>query len=110
MNCREKRSPLMGKFFTARAVCASRGRHRNPRQSRTERTSLKKPDARRHPRAVLGDAVAEQRRHAIAERVTVATPDPFINAAAAALNIAADGVWDEAQQLAAFATKRRALF
>ena len=42
--------------------------------------------------------VAEERRRAIAERVSVETPDPYINAAAAALNVAADGVWDEAQQ------------
>lgn len=41
---------------------------------------------------------AEAHRRAIAERVMVETPDPFINAAAAALNIAADAVWDEAQQ------------
>lgn len=32
---------------------------------------------------------------ALREQVTVDTPDPFINAAAAALCIAADGVWDE---------------
>ncbi len=43
-------------------------------------------------------AGAEQHRRAIAERVAVGTPDPFINAAAAALNIAADSVWDDKQQ------------
>ncbi|HEV2695683.1 MAG TPA: DUF4450 domain-containing protein [Verrucomicrobiae bacterium] len=43
-------------------------------------------------------AAAEERRRAIAERVAVETPDPFINAAAGALNIAADAVWDESQQ------------
>ncbi|MDR3460654.1 MAG: DUF4450 domain-containing protein [Verrucomicrobiae bacterium] len=43
-------------------------------------------------------AAAEAHRRAIAERVVVETPDPFINAAAGALNIAADAVWDEAQQ------------
>ncbi len=41
---------------------------------------------------------AGERRRALAERVTVETPDPFINAAAAALNIAADAVWDDQQQ------------
>ena len=41
---------------------------------------------------------AEEHRRAIAERVVVETPDPFINAAAAALNIAADAVWDDKQQ------------
>jgi hypothetical protein len=41
-------------------------------------------------------AVAEQQRQARAGKVVVDTPDPFINAAAAALCIAADGVWDEA--------------
>lgn len=43
-------------------------------------------------------AVAEEHRRTIAERVVVETPDPFINAAAGALNIAADAVWDEKQQ------------
>jgi len=41
---------------------------------------------------------AEKHRQAIAERVAVETPDPFINAAASALCIAADAVWDDAQQ------------
>ena len=39
----------------------------------------------------------EAQRRALAERVVVATPDKFINAAAAALNIAADAVWDDRQ-------------
>ena len=43
-------------------------------------------------------AFEEQHRRAIAERVVVETPDSFINAAAAALNIAADAVWDDRQQ------------
>ncbi|HRH46156.1 MAG TPA: DUF4450 domain-containing protein, partial [Pyrinomonadaceae bacterium] len=33
----------------------------------------------------------------ISEKVVADTPDPFINAAVSALNIAADGVWDEEQ-------------
>ncbi len=43
-------------------------------------------------------AAAEEHRRAIAERVVVETPDPFINAAASALCIAADAVWDDKQQ------------
>jgi len=43
-------------------------------------------------------AQAEEQRQALAGRVAVATPDPFINAAAAALNVAADAVWDDRQQ------------
>ena len=43
-------------------------------------------------------SAAEERRSAIAGQVLVETPDPFINAAAAALNIAADAVWDGKQQ------------
>jgi hypothetical protein len=43
-------------------------------------------------------SAAEEHRRAIAKRVAVETPDPFINAAAAALNIAADAVWDAQQQ------------
>jgi hypothetical protein len=42
-------------------------------------------------------AAAERRRATLAGRVVVDTPDPFINAAAAALNVAADAVWDESQ-------------
>jgi hypothetical protein len=38
---------------------------------------------------------AERRRQAALSRFAVDTPDPFINAAAAALCIAADGVWDD---------------
>jgi len=40
-------------------------------------------------------AEAEVRRRSIAEQVTVRTPDTFLNAATAALNIAADAIWDE---------------
>jgi len=43
-------------------------------------------------------SAAENHRRAIAEKVIVETPDPFINAAAAALNLAADAVWDDKQQ------------
>ena len=43
-------------------------------------------------------ATEEKRRRDIAERVVVETPDPFINAAAGALNIAADAVWDDRQE------------
>ena len=41
---------------------------------------------------------AEDARSAVVDRVTVSTPDPFINAAVGALNIAADALWDERQQ------------
>ena len=40
---------------------------------------------------------AEKYRQSIAEKVVVKTPDAFINAAVSALNVAADGVWDEQQ-------------
>ena len=40
---------------------------------------------------------AERRRREVAEKVVADTPDPFVNAAAAALAVAADGVWDEPQ-------------
>ena len=40
---------------------------------------------------------AEKHRRAIAEKVVVNTPDEYINAAVAALNVAADAVWDEPQ-------------
>ncbi len=43
-------------------------------------------------------AEAEEQRRALAERVVVQTPDPFLNAAAAALNVAADAVWDDRQE------------
>lgn len=38
---------------------------------------------------------AEKHRRSLAERLAVETPDPYINAAAAALGVAADAVWDE---------------
>jgi hypothetical protein len=40
-------------------------------------------------------ADAETHRRSIAERVVVRTPDACVNAAAAALNVAADAIWDE---------------
>jgi hypothetical protein len=43
-------------------------------------------------------AAAESHRRAIAERVVVDTPDPFINAAASALCMAGDAIWDQQQQ------------
>jgi hypothetical protein len=36
----------------------------------------------------------EHRRQDLAEKVVVDTPDPYLNAAVGALNLAADGVWD----------------
>lgn len=41
---------------------------------------------------------AEKHRREVAEKIVVDTPDPFINAAAAALCVAADGVWDSKQK------------
>jgi hypothetical protein len=38
---------------------------------------------------------AEKHRREVAEKIVVETPDPFINAAASALCVAADGAWDE---------------
>jgi hypothetical protein len=43
-------------------------------------------------------STAEAHRRAIADRVAVETPDPFINAAAAALCVAGDAIWDDQQQ------------
>ena len=42
---------------------------------------------------------AEKYREAIAERVTVETPDVFINAAVPALCVAANAIWDDKQQV-----------
>jgi Domain of unknown function (DUF4450) len=42
-------------------------------------------------------ADAELHRRALTDQVIADTPDPFINAAVAALSVAADGVWDEPQ-------------
>jgi hypothetical protein len=42
-------------------------------------------------------AAAENHFKELRERVQVETPDPFLNAAVGALNVAADAVWDEAQ-------------
>ncbi len=43
-------------------------------------------------------AEAEEHQRHLAEKVVVITPDAYINAAVAALNVAADAVWDEQQQ------------
>jgi hypothetical protein len=43
-------------------------------------------------------SAAEKHRQAIAGQVTVETPDPFINAAVAALCVAGDAIWDDQQQ------------
>ena len=40
---------------------------------------------------------AEKFRVSLTQRLEVATPDPFINAAAAAIPVAADAIWDESQ-------------
>jgi hypothetical protein len=42
-------------------------------------------------------AAAQERRRQLSEKIVVRTPDPYINAAAAALCMAGDGVWDERQ-------------
>ena len=43
-------------------------------------------------------AAAEEHCHTIAGHIKIETPDPFVNAAAQALCVAADAVWDEKQQ------------
>lgn len=42
-------------------------------------------------------AAAQEAREALQGRVTVSTPDPFLDTAVGALNLAADAVWDETQ-------------
>lgn len=42
---------------------------------------------------------AEHHRQAIARRIVVDSPDPFINAAASALSVATDAIWDADQKL-----------
>ncbi len=41
-----------------------------------------------------GLKAAEARRKAVADRVRVVTPDPYVNAAVPAICSAADGIWD----------------
>ncbi|PTY08898.1 hypothetical protein DB347_01775 [Opitutaceae bacterium EW11] len=43
-------------------------------------------------------AAAEEQFSELRNRVRVQTPDPYLNAAVGALNVAADAVWDEPQQ------------
>ena len=40
-------------------------------------------------------AAAEEKRLALATHVHISTPDPFLDTAVGALNLAADGVWDD---------------
>jgi hypothetical protein len=56
---------------------------------------MQPPDPTQSTLVQLFDS-AEAHRRAIASAIAVDTPDPFINAAAAALCTEADGVWDEA--------------
>ncbi|MDP0500110.1 MAG: DUF4450 domain-containing protein [Verrucomicrobiota bacterium JB022] len=42
-------------------------------------------------------ARAERQRAELASQIRIETPDPYLNAAVAALNVAADAVWDEPQ-------------
>jgi hypothetical protein len=74
---------------TYRAVTSNRsGQNQNPVQAAL-RPAYSREDL---PRLF---AEAEKHFHALREQILVETPDPFLNAAAAALCIAADGVWDE---------------
>jgi len=63
-------------------------------------TSEKRAAAASFTSADLPRLFAETEAHfaALRTRVSVETPDPFINAAVGALNVAADAVWDEPQQ------------
>ena len=54
-------------------------------------------------------AEAERKRQALASKVVADTPDPFINAAVAALSISGDSVWDEPQGLHAGVVARATL-
>ncbi|HXN35693.1 MAG TPA: DUF4450 domain-containing protein [Opitutaceae bacterium] len=56
--------------------------------------AAKPPDPSASNLAQLFDS-AEAHRREIAGAISVDTPDPFVNAAAAALCVEADGVWDE---------------
>ena len=49
----------------------------------------------------LPKVFARTREHfrVLRERVSVSTPDPFVDAAVGALNVAADALWDEPQQV-----------
>ncbi len=53
-----------------------------------------------YPLAQLPAVFDREREHArrLREQIAVRTPDPYINAAVGALNVAADAVWDEPQQ------------
>jgi len=66
----------------------------------TETNATAEVLARGLDEAKLGELFrnAELQRQATADRVVVDTPDPFINSAATALNVAADAVWDEPQR------------
>ena len=67
--------------------------------AQTEATNSLKRAAQWQPNTLAKLFVAEEaQRRALAERVVVNTPDPFINAAAAALNVAADAVWEDRQE------------
>lgn len=68
---------------------------KRPREEAPKRTTL----AAKFSVAELPQLFAETEAHfaALRSRVAVHTPDPFLNAAVGALNVAADALWDEPQ-------------
>jgi hypothetical protein len=62
--------------------------------------TAKRPASLPLQRGDLPKAFADTEAHfaELRERVRIVTPDPFLNAAVGALNVAADAVWDEPQQ------------
>lgn len=64
-------------------------------------TAPEAPLAPRFTYDELDERFAGTREHfrALRERVSVNTPDPFVDAAVGALNIAADAIWDENQKV-----------
>ncbi|MFT3784114.1 MAG: DUF4450 domain-containing protein [Nibricoccus sp.] len=82
-----------------------RGELATYREVKGERDFLSSPDVAAGPRrqsltsdTLAGEfAAAEGHFRDLRDQVSVSTPDPFINAAVAALNVAADAVWDEPQ-------------
>lgn len=57
--------------------------------------------APRYAVSQLPEIFARTREHfrVLRERVSVSTPDPYVDAAVGALNVAADALWDEPQQV-----------
>ena len=84
-------------LLKGKAVAVSNTKNLNESQQTNDISEKASSTAERYKDLPAKFERAENYRKTMVGRVTADTPDPFINAAVAALNIAGDSVWDEQQ-------------